>query len=133
ADAGRHLSARLTSRLKPSSENAARELLTLFCSTSSLPCCTSTSVMASERTSRLETVTRCTRGLVARCLDQRFVVDAHRLRQQGDAERGLQQGPHENLPFRRLGAVLRKTIFDNIYAAMPSSWNTPRMAVRSAS
>jgi hypothetical protein len=33
---------------------------------------------------------------------------------------------------RRLGAVLRKTIFD-IYAAMPSSWNTPRMAVRSAS
>jgi putative ABC transport system substrate-binding protein len=34
--------------------------------------------------------------------------------------------------FRRLGAVLRKTIFD-IYAAMPSSWNTPRMAARSAS
>jgi uncharacterized repeat protein (TIGR03803 family) len=34
--------------------------------------------------------------------------------------------------FRRLGAVLRKTIFD-IYAAMPSSWNAPRMAVRSAS
>jgi hypothetical protein len=33
---------------------------------------------------------------------------------------------------RRLGAVLRKTIFD-IYAAMPSSWNTPRMAARSAS
>ena len=33
--------------------------------------------------------------------------------------------------FRRLGAVLRKTIFD-IYAAMPSSWNTPRMAARSA-
>jgi hypothetical protein len=33
---------------------------------------------------------------------------------------------------RPLGAVLRKTIFD-IYAAMPSSWNTPRMAVRSAS
>jgi hypothetical protein len=34
--------------------------------------------------------------------------------------------------FRRLGAVFRKTIFD-IYAAMPSSWNTPRMAARSAS
>jgi transposase len=34
--------------------------------------------------------------------------------------------------FRRLGAVLRKTIFDS-YAAMPSSWNTPRMAARSAS
>ena len=32
---------------------------------------------------------------------------------------------------RRLGAALRKTIFD-IYAAMPSSWNTPRMACRSA-
>jgi hypothetical protein len=30
---------------------------------------------------------------------------------------------------RRLGTVHRKTIFD-IYAAMPSSWNTPRMAVR---
>jgi hypothetical protein len=28
---------------------------------------------------------------------------------------------------RRLGAVLRKEIFD-IYAAIPSSWNTPRMA-----
>jgi hypothetical protein len=35
------------------------------------------------------------------------------------------------LAVRRLGAALRKTIFD-IYAAMPSSWNTPRMACRSA-
>src|SRR6516165_6435682 len=26
---------------------------------------------------------------------------------------------------------LRKIIFDNIYAVMPSSWNTPRMAARS--
>ena len=95
-----HQSARLTSRLKPSSENAAPELLTVFCTTSSLPCCTSTSVTASESTSRLETATRCTRGLVACSLDQRFVVDAHRLRHQGDAERGLQQGRHENLPFR---------------------------------
>ena len=32
---------------------------------------------------------------------------------------------------RRLGAALRKTIFD-MYAAMPSSWNTPRIACRSA-
>jgi transposase len=30
---------------------------------------------------------------------------------------------------RRLGVLLRKQIFD-VYAAMPSSWNTPRMAVR---
>ena len=30
-------------------------------------------------------------------------------------------------PYRRLGAVLRKEIFD-IYAAIPSSWNTRRMA-----
>jgi len=40
--------------------------------------------------------------------------------------------PSACCPVRRLGAVHRKTIFD-IYAAMPSSWNTPRMAVRSAS
>jgi hypothetical protein len=35
---------------------------------------------------------------------------------------GREQGL-ETPDIRRLGAVLRKTIFD-IYAAMPSSWNT---------
>jgi hypothetical protein len=51
------------------------------------------------------------------------LVDRHRKRDRSGSS---------SLNVRRLGAVLRKTIFD-IYAAMPSSWNTPRMAARSAS
>ena len=53
-------------------------------------------------------------------------LNSRSVKQSFYASRGTRKG------VRRLGAVLRKEIFD-IYAAMPSSWNTPRMAARSAS
>jgi hypothetical protein len=76
----------------------------------------------------LATLINCKQGLF-----YGLKIRRHMLIFQTIADNSVAGGdPHCEKPIRRLGAVLRKTIFD-IYAAMPSSWNTPRMAARSAS
>ena len=74
-------SARLTSRVKPRSENSAPGLLTVLWTTSSLPRSTSTSVTAPLSTLRVEIAIKCAWLLLRAVSISVVVVEPFRLRQ----------------------------------------------------